>query len=190
MNNYTKIALAAAIVSLAGCAAQQTTVKKETSLPNPASVFCIQQGGQVQNVNTPAGQAGYCQWPDGQRVEEWTYFREHHKETAEKGGLVNPAAAFCVKQGGKSDIVESANGWVGYCQFSNGQRVEEWKYFHEHHKVAAPMVGLANPASVFCVKQGGKSQIVESPKGWVGYCQFSNGQRVNEWKYFREHHSH
>jgi hypothetical protein len=85
MKKYTKIALAAAVVVLAGCAASQTPVKQKPTtsmvgLANPASVFCIQQGGQSQIVNTPKGQEGYCQWSNGQRIEEWKYFREHHKD--------------------------------------------------------------------------------------------------------------
>ncbi len=49
-------------------------------MANPASIFCLQQGGQLEMVNTPEGQVGYCLCPDGQRIEEWTYFKSHQKD--------------------------------------------------------------------------------------------------------------
>jgi putative hemolysin len=35
---------------------------------------------------------------------------------------------------------------------------------------------LANPASVFCVKSGGKSEIRKGPHGEYGICRLPNGQ--------------
>ncbi|HHW7506881.1 TPA: putative hemolysin [Mannheimia haemolytica] len=49
-------------------------------------------------------------------------------------------------------------------------------------------VGMANPASEFCVKQGGKSQIRTNQDGSeYGVCVLPNGQEVEEWAYFRQH---
>ena len=45
---------------------------------------------------------------------------------------------------------------------------------------------LPNPASVFCVKSGGKSEIRNGPRGQYGVCRLPNGRVVEEWKYFRE----
>jgi putative hemolysin len=44
---------------------------------------------------------------------------------------------------------------------------------------------LANPASVFCVQSGGKSEIRTGPKGQYGVCRLPNGRVVDEWAYFR-----
>ena len=44
---------------------------------------------------------------------------------------------------------------------------------------------LANPASVFCVKSGGKSEIRTGPRGQYGVCRLPNGRVVEEWSYFR-----
>ena len=49
-------------------------------------------------------------------------------------------------------------------------------------------VGLANPASVFCIESGGKLEIRDTPEGQVGYCHLPDGRVVEEWQYFREHH--
>ena len=45
---------------------------------------------------------------------------------------------------------------------------------------------LANPASVFCVKSGGKSEIRKGPAGAYGVCRLPDGHVVEEWTYFRE----
>jgi putative hemolysin len=45
---------------------------------------------------------------------------------------------------------------------------------------------LANPASVFCVKSGGKSEIRKGPNGDYGVCRLPDGRVVDEWTYFRE----
>ena len=50
---------------------------------------------------------------------------------------------------------------------------------------AGSAAGLANPASVFCVDQGGTVDIVDEADGQVGYCVLPDGTRVDEWEYFR-----
>ena len=58
-------------------------------LANPASVFCVEQGGQSTIVDTADGQAGLCVLPDGTEVDEWEYFREQTGNTIpaeEEGG--------------------------------------------------------------------------------------------------------
>lgn len=50
-------------------------------------------------------------------------------------------------------------------------------------------LGMANPASVYCVEQGGKSVIQEDAQGnQIGYCQLPQGL-VEEWHYFRSHNN-
>lgn len=45
---------------------------------------------------------------------------------------------------------------------------------------------LPNPASVFCVKSGGKSEMRQGPRGAYGVCRLPDGRVVEEWTYFRE----
>ena len=53
----------------------------------------------------------------------------------------------------------------------------------------APAIGMANPASVFCEQQGGKSVNRKDKDGnEYGVCVFSNGKEVDEWEYYRAHH--
>lgn len=50
----------------------------------------------------------------------------------------------------------------------------------------ATTYGTANPASVFCEKQGGNLEIkTASDGGQIGYCVFANGAECEEWQYFR-----
>ncbi len=44
-------------------------------LPNPASVYCRQQGYDLEMRTDDAGTTGYCIFPDGTECEEWAYFR-------------------------------------------------------------------------------------------------------------------
>lgn len=60
----------------------------QNQLANPASVFCVEQGGELEIVDEADGQIGFCNLPDGTRVEEWQYFREQTGGTvpADEGG--------------------------------------------------------------------------------------------------------
>ena len=44
---------------------------------------------------------------------------------------------------------------------------------------------LANPASVFCVQSGGRSEIRTGPRGQYGVCRLPDGRVVDEWSYYR-----
>ena len=77
MNAKVFFTLFAAIVVLlaASCSAEpgQST---EEGLPNPASVFCEENGGQLEfRQDDTGGTYGVCIFPDGSECEEWAYFR-------------------------------------------------------------------------------------------------------------------
>ena len=44
---------------------------------------------------------------------------------------------------------------------------------------------IANPASVLCVKNGGKLDIADEASGQEYLCSFPNGQKCEEWAFFR-----
>ncbi|MBU2101293.1 DUF333 domain-containing protein [Patescibacteria group bacterium] len=48
-----------------------------------------------------------------------------------------------------------------------------------------PNVGLANPASVYCVNNAGTLEIREGTGGQYGVCVFADGSECEEWAYFR-----
>ncbi|QEY24138.1 putative hemolysin [Neisseria animalis] len=53
---------------------------------------------------------------------------------------------------------------------------------------SAPAAGVANPASVFCIEQGGKSETRKDVKmNEYGVCILPDGRVLDEWDYFREY---
>ena len=48
-------------------------------------------------------------------------------------------------------------------------------------------IGMANPASVYCVEQGGSLDVREDARGYgeYGVCVLANGTECEEWAYFK-----
>jgi putative hemolysin len=71
------LALALAGTALVACGSDAVPSDTTTNveMANPASVFCVERGGTVEIVDEADGQVGYCNLPDGSRVEEWEFFR-------------------------------------------------------------------------------------------------------------------
>jgi len=61
-------------------------------MPNPAAAYCEQAGGSTRNVETPEGQAGFCDLPDGRSCDEWALFRSNGTECT---GPPVSAGQFC-----------------------------------------------------------------------------------------------
>ncbi|WP_240466954.1 DUF333 domain-containing protein [Comamonas sp. lk] len=53
---------------------------------------------------------------------------------------------------------------------------------------AVPALGMANPASVYCVKLGGTSVMESHAAGQVGICHLPDGTQIEEWTLFRRDH--
>ncbi len=77
----TKRAIAVFILMLsllysAGCSGNDASDAEENSLGNPATEYCIEQGGSPKTVQTEGGVAGICVLPDNTECDEWAYFRK------------------------------------------------------------------------------------------------------------------
>jgi len=58
---------------LAACSGATTP---ESTLANPASLYCQDQGGRLEiRTGADSGQVGYCLFEDGTECEEWAYYR-------------------------------------------------------------------------------------------------------------------
>lgn len=54
----------------------QESGKKPSEIANPASVFCLEHGGDSQiQTNLDGSQTGYCVFSDGSQCEEWAFYR-------------------------------------------------------------------------------------------------------------------
>ncbi|MCB1543688.1 MAG: DUF333 domain-containing protein [Rhodobiaceae bacterium] len=65
-------------LAIAAGLTQTPALPIERAIANPASVFCVRQGGRVEIVRGIKGQIGICVLPDGRRIEEWEFFRANH----------------------------------------------------------------------------------------------------------------
>jgi putative hemolysin len=86
----------------------------QPGVPNPAAVYCEQQGGTV------AGPEPMCELPDGSTVDAWEFYRA---DITNEVGLANPAAVFCEEQGG------TTSGPEPMCELPDGSTVDAWDYF-------------------------------------------------------------
>lgn len=52
------------------------SLNTQPGLPNPASVFCEENGGKLEiRTDEAGGQLGFCLFEDGSECEEWAYYR-------------------------------------------------------------------------------------------------------------------
>ena len=72
------------LMTLTACTAPQTqgmpefatTDIPQANMPNPASVYCTQQGNKLEIRTADDGsQNGICIFPDGSSCDEWAYYR-------------------------------------------------------------------------------------------------------------------
>jgi len=54
--------------------------------------------------------------------------------TASAATLANPAATFCVAEGGQYRVAKDAAGERGVCVLADGREVDAWQYFRERHR--------------------------------------------------------
>ena len=54
----------------------------------------------------------------------------------------------------------------------------------EDNSATPPIIGMANPASEYCVSLGGRLEIRDGSDGQTGYCHLPDGRVVEEWELF------
>lgn len=136
------IALGILLVLLAitaGCTQAPATPAQNAGMANPASVACVNGGGNLEiKTDATGGQYGMCNFPNGTSCEEWALFRGEGcksgvaaaETTAAMAGMANPASVACGKAGGKTEIkTDATGGQYGMCTFTNGTTCEEWALF-------------------------------------------------------------
>jgi len=94
------------------------------NMPNPASVYCEQQGNKLE-IRTAAdgSQSGICVLPDGSICDEWAYFRGECGLAAQK----SPTPAIVVEAtstASGSNTEENASG--GYMPPGTSEEIADW----------------------------------------------------------------
>ncbi len=87
----------------------------QAGIPNPASVYCVQNGNKLEIHTADDGsQSGTCIFPDGSTCDEWAYFRgECGMET-----LANP------KLNQSTEPTPNASG--GYMPPGTSEEIADW----------------------------------------------------------------
>lgn len=125
------------MIFLTACNLTSGSDKKDSAnanMPNPASVFCEENGGKVDIRTAEDGsQQGFCVFPDGSECDEWAFFRGECKagdSLSMNANMPNPASVFCEENGGRVDIRTAEDGsQQGFCVFADGSECDEWAFF-------------------------------------------------------------
>ena len=88
-NSKLVLILMMGLMILAACAPAPET----DQVPNPASVFCVDNGGKLElRQDASGGTAGICVFPDGSECDEWAFFRKECKPGDSLKEAVVPAS--------------------------------------------------------------------------------------------------
>ena len=131
------VTLTIILLALTACTAFQVETLESTgtdipqvNIPNPASVYCEQEGNTLE-IHTAAdgSQSEVCVFPDGSSCEEWAYYRGEC-EPAEQN---SPTPTMTVEAttdasgggpGGSNNSGENASG--GYMPPDTSEAIADW----------------------------------------------------------------
>jgi putative hemolysin len=75
MKRMVFVLLLIGVLVVAACGAKATATPK-VGMPNPASVFCEENGYRLEiRTTTDGSQQGFCIFPDGSECDEWAFYR-------------------------------------------------------------------------------------------------------------------
>jgi putative hemolysin len=104
----------------------EATSSPQTNLPNPASVYCEQQGYRLEIRSAADGsQNGFCVFPDGSECEEWAFFRGECGPT----GQTTPTSSATEIPTPLPVDLNATQGWWTYTQAVYGFSIllpEDW----------------------------------------------------------------
>jgi putative hemolysin len=129
------------LMVLTACSTPQTkmptdkpaTDMPQAGMPNPASVYCVQNGNKLEIQTAADGsQSGVCVLPDGSTCDEWAYYRGECGFTAQKSltPAINVEATIANASGGfiPPDTTEEIADWWGVIK-STGPGAQYDDYF-------------------------------------------------------------
>jgi putative hemolysin len=122
------------LIVLAACSAPATP---QTDMPNPASVFCEQQGNRLEIRSAADGsQSGMCIFPDGSECDEWAYYRGECAPANQKNLTPSPVVETASPNGSPAVIPTALpvdpvdyQGWWTYTHAKYGFSImlpEDW----------------------------------------------------------------
>src|SRR5512135_1878951 len=96
--------------------APTSTPASSAKMPNPAAVYCDQQGYTTE-IRTAAdgSQSGVCKFPNGSECDEWAYFRKECSPAQQiQVTEADQGKNFTLKMGDSLTIVLGSNPSSGY----------------------------------------------------------------------------
>jgi putative hemolysin len=110
------------LMALTACTSFQVQTSESTAteilpnMPNPASVYCEQNGNTLEIQTASDGsQSGVCVFPDGSTCDEWAYFR----------GECGPAAQPSLAPAMTGEATLNASG--GYMPPGTNEEIADWR---------------------------------------------------------------
>jgi putative hemolysin len=98
---------------VASCGRAGDDPTQEAGLPNPASVYCEENGGTLELRTDASGAVtGICVFGDGSQCEEWAYFREECRPGAASDG--EPPARATVEPAPLESSESAEDDWEIY----------------------------------------------------------------------------
>ena len=123
------------LVALTACTAPQIQVIEDTpqaNIPNPASVYCTQNGNKLEIRNAADGsQNGVCIFPDGSTCDEWAYFKGECGQTIQK----SPTPSMEIEVTSAPDDGDSGmnNASGGYMPPGTSEVIADWMGIHPEY---------------------------------------------------------
>ncbi len=114
------------LLALTGCTSPQVQTLKPTAtdipqmnMPNPASVYCKEQGNKLE-IRTAAdgSQNGICVFPNGSTCDEWAYFRGECGPAVQK----SPTPVMVVEV-----TADASDGKGGYMPPGTTEEIADWR---------------------------------------------------------------
>ena len=125
-----------AFVLILGACAQAKPEKPQqgsSQIANPASEYCIEQGGELSIEKRPdGGEYGVCVFKENRQCEEWAMMRGDCPVGGVKiTGYITPAAVFCGITGGEYAVTgeSGSENEQGTCTFNTGKICDVWEYY-------------------------------------------------------------
>jgi len=118
------MALTACTAPLAQAVAEPAaTDMPQAGMPNPASIYCTQNGNKLE-IRTAAdgSQSGICVFLDGSTCDEWAYYRGECGPAAQKSPT--PAMTVEATTEASGGIEEHASG--GYMPPGTSEEIADW----------------------------------------------------------------
>ncbi len=93
------------------------------NMPNPASVYCEQNGNTLEIQTAADGsQSGMCIFPDGSTCDEWAYFRGECSPTVQ----TSPTPAVTVEATKAASGGGTGDGSGGYMPSGSTEELADW----------------------------------------------------------------